>query len=227
MEEKRETKFSNQILYNLFKDYSVTDIRILSAMVNRLLTKHKAIADSTDDIENENILEIGISLSFFNEYKGRKRLSIKEINEILKKISSFGVQVLDNGVHTRITIVNKVSYNEKYKSFRITFNENAMKYLILIKDKFTLLDLNVIKNFKSKYDLGLYILIQMFKDTGKIIRNIDGLKEYFNTGGSTNDLMKYLRGAILKLNNDYGYKIKLSYKKIGRRIDLVILTFKK
>lgn len=227
MQEERQTKFSNQILYNLFKDYSVTDIRILSAMTNRLLTKHKAITDSTDSVENESILDIGISLRFFNKYKGKKRLSVKEIDEILKKISSFGVQTLEDGLHRRINLVNQTTYDEKYKSFKITFNENAMEYLILIYDKFTLLDLNIIKDLNSKYDLGLYILMQMFKKTGYIRHNIESLKEYFNTGGSTNDLMKYLKGASLKLNDKFNYNIKIEYEKQGRKIDKVIIKFRR
>ena len=225
MSTERETKISNQILYNLFKKYSVADIRILTAIINRLLTKNKALQNENENFDN--VLKIGISLEFFNEYKGKKRLSIKEILEIIDKIGSFGLTITEKKIHRRITIVNEVEYNEKFKSLRITFNESAIEYLIMIENKFTLVDLNIIKDLKSKYELGLYLLIQMYKNTGIVIKTIDGLKEYFNTGGGTNDLLKYVREAALKLNAAYDYKINLDYETVGKRINTVKIKFKK
>ncbi len=225
MNNERQTKISNQILYNLFKRYSVKDIRIFTAIINRLLSKHKAMKKNGAD--EKDFLSIGISLKFFNEYKGKKHLSVIDILEIIENIGTFGILTYENGVYKRITVINQVEYDERYKSFKIYFNENAIEYLIMIENKFTLLDLNIIKKLKSKYELGLYILIQMYKDTGIVIKNINGLKDYFNTGGSTNDLMKYLKVAALKLNSNYDYKIKFDYEKVGKRIDLVKIKFKK
>lgn len=228
MENKRLTKFSNEILFNIFKDYSVQDIKILSSITNRLLTKYKAIQkENGENITEDDLLTIGISLNFICEYKGKKRLSVKEISDILKKICSFGIQTRDGKILERINIVNKARYDEQYKSFKIFFNENAIEYLLLIEDKFTLIDLVVIKNLKSKYELGIYILIQMYKDTGYCIRKIDNLKDYFNTGGNTNDLLKYMRIAVLKLNQNYDYKLRLEENKTGKRIDLIKIKFKK
>ena len=227
MNKERQTKFSNQILYNLFKNYTTRDIKILTIIINRLLSKYKSIKNKNEDNAEEFIYEIGISLEFINIYKGKKRLSIKEIMEIIEKISSFGVLISENGIHRKIMLVNEVRYDERYKSFKIFFNENIIEYLLLIEDKFTLIDLAIIKNLKSKYELGVYILVQMYKNTGYCIRKIDDLKDYFNTGGNTNDLLKYMRIAVLKLNQNYDYKLRLEEDKTGRRIDLVKIKFKK
>lgn len=224
--DERQTKFSNQIIYNLFKDYKVEDIRILAIMVNRLITKYKAIENEGCIDPDSLVLELGISLEFVKEYKGKKNLSIKEITDIMKKIISFGVQVYEDRVHKSISIVNEVEYDERYKSFKISFNKNAFQYLLLIEDKFTLIDLNIVKELKSKYELGLYILIQMYKDTGLCIRRMEDLKEYFNNSGTSNDLMKYIKAAVVRLNETYHYNIKIEEEKTSKRINTIKIKFK-
>lgn len=226
MEESRLTKFSNEILFNLFKDYTVQDIKILTAITNRLITRYKAIENNEADEENKDALCLGVSLDFIFQYKGERRLSVKEIDTILKKICSFGVRIKEGTISKMINIVKEAQYDERYKSFKIIFNENALEYLILIDKNFTLLDLNMIKSFSSKYELGLYILIKMYKGTGTCIKRIEDLKEYFNVKGSPNDLMKYIRKAIQKLNDTYKYKIKVEEEKVGKRINVVRIKFR-
>lgn len=225
MEDVRETKFSNQILFNLFKDYNVSDIKILSILVNRLVTKFKAIENDNGQID-ESFLTLGISKDFFNKYKGSKNLTIRDIENVIESISRMGIRIFENDTHIKINIIDKYKYDKSNGSFQVVFNNSAIEYLVLINEKFTLLDLNIIKDINSKHKLGLYILIEMYSSTGICIRKIEDLKEYFNSFGSTNDLMKYLRAARDDLNKKYKYNIRFEKECSGRTIKIIKIKFK-
>lgn len=221
----RETKFSNDIIYNLLQDYKVTDIKILSVMVNRLITKYKSLEN--EEAEDNIDLEIGISLDFFKKYKGKKKLTVSEIISIIDKISTFGIKSHTKDIYKKINIISNVEYNKRYKSFKICFNHNAIDYLVEVYKKFTLIDLEEVKDFSSKYELGLYILISMYKNTGKIIKNIEDLKIFFNMKNDTKILMNNLRNAKAKLYEKLGYKIKFTPIKAGRKIERLEIKFER
>lgn len=226
MKEKRETKLSNDIVFNLFTEYNVTDIKLLLSIVNRLLSRCKAL-ESQDINENIDVLEIGISMDFFRKYKGKKNLTLKEILEIIRKVCSFGILIKSDETYRRINIVKEIEYNNKYKSVKISFNESATEYLIFINDNFTLIDLNEIKDLSSKYELGLYLLMQMYKSTGTILKTIPDLKQYFMMECENKILFNNLRIAALKLEKRFGYKIKFNTQKIGKKINKFSITFRK
>lgn len=221
---KRETKLDNEIIFNLFKEYSVMDIKFLISIINRLLTKHKALQNENSE-EKIEVLELGISLDFFRNYKGKKNLTLKEILEIIKKINSYGILIYEDNTYKRINIIKETEYNEKYKSVKIHFNDSALEYLIYVRDNFTLIDLNEIKDLNSKYEMGLYLLIRMFRKTGVILKTIPDLKKYFAMECENKILFNNLRIAALKLENKFGFKIKFEYKKVGKKIDRVIINF--
>ena len=226
MQEERQTKLSNEIIFNLFREYNVTDIKFLMSIINRLLTRYKALENAKVE-ENIDILEIGISIDFLKKYKGKKNLTLNEMLDITKKISSFGILVIEGDDYRRINVFKEITYNERYKSIKAIFNDSVMDYIVLINDNFTLIDLNEIKDLSSKYELGLYLLVQMFKKTGVILKSIDSLKKYFMMKCDNKILFNNLRIAALKLNDKFNYNIKIEYEKQGRKIDKVIIKFKK
>lgn len=238
---KRETKISNEILYNWLKDYTVKDLRIFSCIVNRLLSKDKALLNAKDLEEDEefkyqystadeipeDLFELSISLDFFKEYNQGSNLSQKQIEDIIKRIASLGIWISKGDLLIRKNIIKEIEFNKRYKSMKIAFNESNLKYLIMVYKKFTLINLEDLSRIKSKYELGLYILIKMYAGTGKIIRSLDGIKSFFRIKGTSNDCTKYIEKAIEELNKKFNFKAKIEYEKIDKRIDKITITFRK
>lgn len=228
MENEKLTKISNQIIFNLLKDYSVVEIKILTTIINRFISNYyKKENEAYADYDLEDLLEIGITKNYFDDYRGKKRLSIKEIDKILNFIASMGLSINDLDIYTRINIVSKVEFNKQFESFRITFNKEAIEYLILIQENFTLVDLNVVKDLSSKYELGIYLLTTMYRTTGIVIRQIEWLKDFFGTSANSGDLKRSIESAIKKLNNKYNYGINLELETKRKRIDKIIIKFKR
>lgn len=229
MSKERMTKFDNQILFNLISDYNVIEIRILTLLTNRLITQYKKLENENkiEDYDLEDLLTVAISLDFFNKYKGSKVLSIKNIMDIVDNISKVGVRASNEEIETKQMLVNRIEYNKRFKSFKITFNKEAMNYLILIHNNFTLVDLEIVSKIKTKYELGLYILTQRYRTTGILDISIEDLKSFYNVNGRTNDLLKYLRKALDKLNKEYNFNMVLETHGKGKRIDKIIIKFKR
>lgn len=228
MEKEKLTKISNQIIFNLLKDYSVVEIKILTTIINRFISNYKKMENENfADYELEDLLELGITKDYFDSYRGRKRLSVKEVDKILKLIASMGLSIKDDYTYTQINIISKIEYNERYESFKITFNEEAIEYLILIQENFTLVDLNVVKDLSGKYELGIYLLTTMYKSTGIVFKHIDWMKDFFGTSANSGDLKRSLESAVKKLNKNYDYNINLEFETKRKRIEKIILRFKR
>ncbi|MGL4453803.1 MAG: replication initiation protein [Sarcina sp.] len=228
MEKEKLTKISNQIIFNLLKDYSVVEIKILTTIINRFISNYKKMENENfADYELEDLLELGITKEYFDSYRGRKKLSVKEVDKILKLIASMGLSIKDDYTYTQINIISKIEYNERYESFRITFNEEAIEYLILIQENFTLVDLNVVKDLSGKYELGIYLLTTMYKGTGIVFKHVDWMKDFFGTNANSGDLKRSLESAINKLNKKYDYNINLEFETKRKRIEKIILRFKR
>lgn len=228
MENEKLTKISNQIIFNLLKDYSLVEVKILTTIINRFISNYKKMENENfADYELEDLLELGITKHYFDEYRGRSKLSTKEIERILRGISSMGLSIKDDYTYTQINIISKIEYNERYESFRITFNEEAIEYLILIQENFTLVDLNIVKDLSGKYELGIYLLTTMYKGTGVVFKHIDWMKDFFGTNANSGDLKRSLESSINKLNKKYDYNINLEFETKRKRIEKIILRFKR
>lgn len=226
---ERKTKVSNEILKNLFINYDALQIKFFLMILNKAVSSHwaKTTENNRDDIINYDSTLIYLPLDFIKKYKGRKHLTKSEISNIMFSLHIVFKLYDDNGHLKTLSTVNQITFENENNRFLISLNENAMDYLVLISDNYSCLDLNFLKELKSKYEIGLYIIFCMYKNLSKNKSKyftIDELKSFFNVKGSANDLLKYVSKSISKLSIK-GLNITLTPIKRGRKIETIIFTF--
>lgn len=222
---ERLTKVNNDVLKNIFSNFNVNQIKIFLILLNKAITLHYA---SSDERIQENVLdflEIDIPISFINKYKGNKHLTKKEIFDIFESLNILFKFESSNGDIIAFPIIDTMYFYNSQNKISVTLREEALEYLILVSSNYTCLDLNFVKDLKGKYELGLYMLISMYKGLSnkKKFFSIEDLKYFFNVFGSNNDLLKYIRKAQSSLNSK-GLIFELTPIKNGRTIKQLLLS---
>lgn len=224
---ERKTKVSNEILKNLFINYDPLQIKFFLMVLNKAVSSHwaKTNDNNRDEIINYDSTLIYLPLDFIKKYKGKKHLTKSEISDIMFSLHIV-FKLRDNDGHIKtLSTVDEIIFENEKDRFLIALNENAMDYLVLISDNYSCLDLNLLKDLKGKYEIGIYIIYCMCKNlTKNKYFTIEHLKDFFNVKGSTNDLLKYIRKSLLTLEKK-GLCIDISTQKRGTKIQTVLFKF--
>lgn len=223
---ERKTKISNQILFNILNDYNVVEVKILTMLINRLVINHHLkTKDDPEVFDAEDILNLTISKDYIDKLKGKKRLSSSEIHTILTTIASLGVSIVEDEKYTKINLIKRITYDKTYHLFEIEFNEDCIDYVLLVKNNFSLVDLNIVSKLNSKYELGLYLITSIYKDTKKAIHPINWYKDFFGTEVSNGEFKRLLESNIKKMNSKYKLNIEAEFNKRGKVINQIIIKF--
>ncbi len=227
MNSERKTKISNQILFNILNDYSVVEVKLLTLLINRLVVNHYVkTKDDPEVFDAEDILNIAISKEYIDGLKGKKRLSSNEIHNVLKTIASFGLSIREDNKYIRIGLIKKLSYDKTYHNFEIEFNEECIDYVLLIQNNFSLVDLCVISKLNSKYELGLYLLTSIYKDTKVVNRPLEWYKQFFGTDVSNGEFKRLMENNIKKMNSKHKLKLNTEFLKKGKVINQLIINWR-
>lgn len=220
---RRETKISNEILKNLLLDNSTTQIKLFLMILNKAISKHYAvIKNNYNDEINEIDREVNLSMEFINKYKGSKRLTTREIFEFMKELD-VKIRFEEEGEKTRIVnVLSSIKYDNS--EFIIKFNNDAIQYLILIANNYSIIDLEILKNLTGKYEIGLYAMNCMYsslKSKSKIY-TIEDFKKFIGVNvKKNNDMTRRIDKAILKLKNEdinLEYEVKTKSRKMSHLI---------
>jgi len=237
--EQRITKLSNDVVFNLLNEYKgnkITKIKMFIYFINKFDSKMKSIEKKADgscfDVKDDcdtriDNLDIEVSLETFKEETGIKNFTNEDITNFMNTVINTKINYEDEKYMKIVNLAETIEFNKENQSFKIVFTRSSLKYLYLIKSCFTLLDFNIIKGLNSKYEIGVYMLISRYNETGICVRTIKDLKSFFGMSGTTNDLTKYLYPAINKINESQEFEIKYQENKRGKRITSIKLTFKK
>ena len=219
---KRETKISNEILKNLLLDNNTIQIKLFLMILNKAISKHYAVMKNNYGEVDEIDREVTLSMEFINKYKGSKRLTTRELLEFMNEID---VRIRFEEKGEKIRVVNVLSSVEfdDYE-FTIKFNKDAIKYLILIANNYSVIDLEILKNLTGKYEIGLYVMDCMYNNLKSRTRifAIDDFKKFIGINvKKNNDMTRRIDKAILKLKDE---NINLSYsvKKTGNKISHLV-----
>lgn len=229
----RKTKVSNQILKRLLVRYDLVHIRIFLAVLNKAISKSYSMMKNNyiteDDINEYGAEDINITMADIKKMHSKKNLTKKEIENFMENMASIKLTYNDKiGVKNIIRTVlpfSSIEYCEEEQQFTFSLNEKEIELLILIKDKYTILDLNDVMALKSKYEFAVYVWFNMYKTFKTIELDMQEIKEFLNSSGSNNDILKYIRKAIDNINIKLNYNIQYSEKKIGRLIKSIRLKW--
>lgn len=240
---ERLTKVGNDILKNLLLTYDDFQIRFFLLILNKAISMHYAKAkDDNKFIDNTDFSGSCIQeirTDFIRKY-GAKKMDLgvclednkenkKTIMGVMQDLRSVCFRFEENdNVITEIPVLSRVSYYKDRKSFIVTINSEISKYLILISENYSILDLNITKDLRGKYEFGIYFIYSMYNTLKQgykhyTIEEIGKFIGYERKENSrTSDMIKYIEKAIVKINSKIEgtnkKKIKLEKETIGKKI---------
>lgn len=166
------------------------------------------------DPEDEYIVEV--TVKEFKEYAFKQKISKEQIRKMMDTLS-FSIELETEKEFIRMNLVEKIVYNVKDKVFLVHFNKENFKYMIGLASNFTIYDLPIIKQFNSKYQLGIYLKYKQFIDTGRVMLGVNAAKQFFDTSDIENKrLIENLKNALPKVNKVIGKEIQIDIKKNKR-----------
>lgn len=128
--------------------------------------------------------------------------------------------------------VQAVQYQEDAGRIALRFSTDILPFITHIQTEFTHYNLKEIKGFRSYYSIRLYSKLSQYKDTGRCILSVTELRDELEVGDSYTayaDLKRFVIAPAMKqINNAPNtiFKVSLQEKKIGRKVDQLIFTFK-
>lgn len=128
--------------------------------------------------------------------------------------------------------VQAVEYVDNEARIYLRFSKDLLPFISDIQREFTRFNLLDLVGIRSSYAVRLYAMLMQYKSTGKLVIKVDDLRQRFELGNKLNPYnnfkTKVIDIAVKQINEGERTQIKVSYKekKIGRRVDTLIFTFK-
>lgn len=128
--------------------------------------------------------------------------------------------------------VQTVDYADNEARIYLRFSKDLLPFITDIQREFTRFNLIDLAGIRSSYAVRLYALLMQFRDTGKLMIKVDDLRERFELSDKYNTYnnlkARVIEPAVKQINAGSRTQIKVSFKekKIGRKVDTLIFTFK-
>ena len=128
--------------------------------------------------------------------------------------------------------VQTVDYADQESRIYLRFSKDLLPFISDIQREFTRFNLLDLKGIRSSYAVRLYSMLMQYQSTGKLVIKVDDLRERLELGDKfsryTHLKAKVVELAVKQINEGERTQIKVSYKekKVGRRVDTLIFTFK-
>lgn len=218
----RDTKIENEMLKNLILDNNTNQIKLFMMILNKAIAKHYAQGEYIEEVESE----INLSMEFIKKYKGDSKLSTREIMEFIKDIS-VKIRFYDEDINEIrvIPVIREFQYNDY--DFIIKFNEEAIQYAVLVANNYTIIDLEILKELKGKYEIGIYVIQAMYRKLKhkKKIFELEEFKKFVGVKESKiTQLTAGIDKAIAKLKK-LGVEVDYEVHKRGRKITDITFLF--
>lgn len=207
---KRVLHCSNDLI-EAYKLYSPIELR---AFYNLLyLYKFK---DKNPDNEGIDLFEIDINN--IASYLGRKHLSNSEIKDF---IFSLPTQINFKNKIGFVSVFKVLYYDEEDECIKYEINERLLPYISEVKEKFTILELEVLAMLNSKYSQRMYEFICKNKALGFYPMRIEDFKEYFYVPDNyrMSEIDKRILNPVLKdINRNTKYELTINKRKNKNRV---------
>lgn len=128
--------------------------------------------------------------------------------------------------------VQTIDYADQESRIYLRFSKDLLPFISDIQREFTRFNLIDLTGIRSSYAIRLYAMLMQYQSTGKLAIKVDDLRERFELGDKFKQYghlkVRVVEPAIQAINEGERTQIKVSYKekKIGRRVDSLIFTFK-
>ena len=192
--------------------------------INMLLTLLTAI-----DKKDKDFKDYIFTLSDFKN-KTDITMTTNNLNQVIKSLMSKPLEIRTSD--KKWEIFNWFSYF-KFDSGVITcrFDKDLKPYLLEIKERFVISDLRILLSMKSSYSKRIYLLLKEYAKIGsrtfevieiqEILKVPKGMRRYDNLK------RQVLKRAEKDINKFTDLEIKLSEKKLGKKVVKVTYTIRK
>ena len=128
--------------------------------------------------------------------------------------------------------VQTVDYADNEARIYLRFSKDLLPFITDIQREFTRFNHIDLAGIRSSYAVRLYAMLMQFRDTGKLMIKVDDLRERFELSDKYNTYnnlkARVIEPAVKQINAGSRPQIQVSFKekKIGRKVDTLIFTFK-
>lgn len=205
----------NSIIKGMIKNRTDNQIKIFAAILNRAFLEYSK--NQTKE------LIIKVPLNFFRGVI-KSNNKIKEFTNDIESLKNPSYLFNEGKC---INIIDKVEENDS--EYVIYFNDESLEYItIKQQSNYTIIRLDILKELRGKYEIGLYIIYCMYRGLKQKSKNysIEELQDFLNVprGGQTRDTLRYVNNAKVKLIS-MGMKVDFEVKKRGKKITDVMFKF--
>lgn len=104
----------------------------------------------------------------------------KQLKDITFSLIEKGIRIIDitnpkENIETQISWLSSAKY--RYGRVTLTFSPELKPYLLLLKERFTAINVIDLMQFKSVHAIRIYELLKQYQDIGERILSIDEIKE--------------------------------------------------
>jgi plasmid replication initiation protein len=139
----------------------------------------------------------------------------KELKDITFSLIEKGIRIVDitnpkEDIETQIPWLSSA----KYRSGRVTltFSPELKPYLLLLKDRFTTINVIDLMQFKSIYAIRIYELLKQYQDIGERTLTIDEIKECCGVVGKLNKYDHFEKKLILIAQREINEKSDIHFE---------------
>lgn len=238
------SKISDLTFLELFKKcvsdnvkHTETDLKLFCYLISRMQTKLHMLNNGDEDQvfldgyaylndDEEERYTLYVKISSLISGATKSKFTIDKISEILYRLLSLGVIVEYESKKVIMPAFQKITVDEEENDITIQFNDEAMEYLINLKEEWIHIYSKELKELKGKIMIGLYFYYRKFRKTGLIKLKIDDAKSFFQCDTYTTiEFIRRLKGYVEKFNQKLGTDLHFETEKKGTKTSHIIIRF--
>lgn len=201
----------NEEYLKLLLNSPIEQTRIFLLILNHIQVKNKTVKNDGDNYG-------GIEY-----FKDKKNIYVPftDLKKVIKQKYSYDdiICLIENTLYTFEEYICFYKFEDDL--LYIEFTDNS----ILYSDRFIIIDLSVICELRSKYELFVYFKIMQFQKTREAITGINEIRELLNTNAESREILRKINKAVAKLNTILFINITVTVKRNKRSASSIKLNF--
>ena len=250
-ENEHFTKLTDNKTIEIFKKYTkrnLNEFKLICYILSKMELKYRRMCQDTyngyaflngieyeQDFNLDEARQIEVSYKELTKNVFKKNFTKKEIYDMTDGVFEI-IELLDEkGNKQKVVLIEKVivPFDESDKLI-FRFSLEAMEHIIELKNRYTVLCIETLKQLKTKFEIGLYIKYRMFVHSWYVIMKIEDAREYFGWSDTSNqqhttpNFVAKLKKHAANLSETLGEEITVTAAKKGpdgREVTHILINF--
>lgn len=202
----------NEEYLKLLLNSPIEQTRIFLLILNHIQVKNKTVENDGDNYGG---------IEYFEEEEKNIYIPVADLKKVIKQKYSYDdlICLIESTMYTFEEYICFYKFEDDL--LYIEFTDNS----ILYSDRFIIIDLSVICELRSKYELFVYFKITHFQKTREAITGINEIQKFLNTNAEPREILRKINKAVSKLNVILSINITVTVKKNKRSVSSIKLNF--